>query len=457
MRRKPISKRRKYQFGNLELEPRKKGPPVWTLRWRGPKNAAGRRTRTKIVLGTVTELPQEQDAWLAAERYRVSLNREAVPPERITMTGLLDRYVHEVLPQPQPPQQALGEPDYDEAVSQHCARSYRSVIKKWIRPRWAEVRDERTGELRQIYCVRDFASVEMAAALESWLKSLLRSRENPRGLARKTVREIFNVLKQLFKYARKWGYIDRNPLGDKFDKLVELPRGSTKRQQRPRSLTPAEYLSVLKLFGVRERLALTLAGSLGLRVSEIFGLQWQDLDLATRKVSFRRGFVFGQITPLKTEASRTDLPLSGEVVALLEAWRRQTPYRSPGDWVFASSQTRGRRPLWPGNLMRSYIRPAAEKAGLGRLGWHTFRHSYSSWGKESGLAAPELKQLLRHETSKTTMELYGDTELEAKRRDSERILRYVKREARRSRPAQTEAKRSELALASLRPVTGTLQ
>jgi hypothetical protein len=37
-------------------------------------------------------------------------------------------------------------------------------------------------------------------------------------------------------------------------------------------------------------------------------VQWQDIDLDQDVVLFRRGFVQGRVTPLKTEASRTNLP-----------------------------------------------------------------------------------------------------------------------------------------------------
>jgi hypothetical protein len=80
-----------------------------------------------------------------------------------------------------------------------------------------------------------------------------------------------------------------------------------------------------------------LAGWLGPCVSEAFGLQWQDLDTASRVVWFRRGFVQGRITPLKTEASRSELSLPDDLVDLLEQWRSITPYNQPHDWVHSTS------------------------------------------------------------------------------------------------------------------------
>jgi integrase len=43
-----------------------------------------------------------------------------------------------------------------------------------------------------------------------------------------------------------------------------------------------------------------IAGWLGTRRSEGFGLKWQDLDFNREVVTFRQGFVSGRITRLKT-------------------------------------------------------------------------------------------------------------------------------------------------------------
>jgi integrase len=62
----------------------------------------------------------------------------------------------------------------------------------------------------------------------------------------------------------------------------------------------------------------------------------------------------------------------------LMQWRKHCTYIKPEDWVFASKRYRGRRPYWGQAILRKYIRPAAQRAGIPkRFGWHTFRHTYS--------------------------------------------------------------------------------
>jgi len=284
-----------------------------------------------------------------------------------------------------------------------------------VRPRWAS------------HLVREFNHPAKRATIEEWLQSLWRSPKNPDGLAPKTVRSIYNVMRLAFKFGVKWGYIiSENPMAEK---RVELPRGSTKRSKQPVQVTAAEFFRLLSRLGLRERLAVGFAGWLGPRISEAFGLQWQDLDLDENVVWFRRGFVQGRITPLKTEASRTNLPLPEEVLKLLSQWRSVTPYNQPRDWIFASRHTRGQRPLWPSQLLKTHIKPIALAAGLPNIGWRSFRHTVSAWGKEAGLELEDVKTLLRHEDIATTSNVYGDLGMDAKRRIQHRLVEFVKREA----------------------------
>ena len=118
-----------------------------------------------------------------------------------------------------------------------------------------------------------------------------------------------------------------------------------------------------------------------------------------------------------------------EVLELLREWRAVTPYNRPSDWVFASPYTRGARPYWPAQLFKTHIKPVALRAGLPPIGWHSFRHSVSAWGKEAGLKLEDVKTLLRHEDISTTSNIYGDLGMEAKRRIQEKLVEFVRRQA----------------------------
>lgn len=407
-------RRATYQYGTLALEPRRRGPDVWVYRYFEVE--ADRKRRRKTIVGTLERYPNLAAAERGCEHLRLSANQETVNLEYPTMGGLIDRYIEQVL-HPCIDVPLGGVQDSASPISFQCAKSYRSTLNRWVRPRW------------ESYRLSDFNKPAVRATIEEWLHSLWRSPKNVNGLAPKTVRSIWNVMKLAFKFAVKWGYLNENPMGEK---RVELPRGSTKRQKQPVQLTAAQFFLLLTKLGPCEKVAVAFAGWLGPRISEAFGLKWQDLDLSLGVVSFRQGCVQGRITPLKTEASRTNLPVPEEVLELLHRWRAVSIHRAPDDWVFASPYTKGKRPFWPAQLLKAHIKPIALAAGLPNIGWHSFRHTVSAWGKEAGLELEEVKTLLRHENLATTSEVYGDLGMEAKRRIQQQLVNFVKQQATRT-------------------------
>lgn len=84
------------------------------------------------------------------------------------------------------------------------------------------------------------------------------------------------------------------------------------------------------------------------------------------------------------------VPIDEYIAADLVEWYRQTPYHAPTDWVFATDSNRagakrGEQPLWLRKIMGYHVQPTARKLGITkRIGWHTFRRTYSSILQDNG-------------------------------------------------------------------------
>lgn len=144
---------------------------------------------------------------------------------------------------------------------------------------------------------------------------------------------------------------------------------------------------------------------LGLRVSEILGLKWCDVDWEGMRIGIRQSYVYGKPGAVKTPASQRWMPLDPSLAKKLRQHqlRRASP-ASKKDWVFANPNTG--KPYWPGKVQENWPVPAAEKVGLGRIGWHTFRHSHSSLLHALGVDLKVQQELLRHADIRTTMNIY---------------------------------------------------
>ena len=107
----------------------------------------------------------------------------------------------------------------------------------------------------------------------------------------------------------------------------------------------------------------------------------------------------------------------------LKAWRTQTRYRASGDWIFASVKSRGRQPYWGQSLMRNIIRPAAISLGIsGQMGWHTFRHTYSTLLRAIGADIKVMQELLRHASARMTLDTYTQAVTATKRKAQSDVL-----------------------------------
>jgi len=129
-----------------------------------------------------------------------------------------------------------------------------------------------------------------------------------------------------------------------------------------------------------------------------------------------RSVVQGVISNCKTETSMKPIPMGPYMGEMLKKWKDGAVYVSPDDWVFASVRTQGKRPVWGQSLMRKKIHPVAKKLGINkRIGWHTFRYSYSSILRSLRTDIKVQQDLLRHSSARLTLDTYTQSVTTAKR------------------------------------------
>jgi integrase len=166
----------------------------------------------------------------------------------------------------------------------------------------------------------------------------------------------------------------------------------------------------------------------GIRRSELMGLQWRDVDFIGSRIQITRSVVDQIVGKCKTETSRKPVVMDEHISQSLVAWRQESMYTRPDDWVWASPHRKGKQPLWLSTIMRYYIQPAARRVGIdNNIGWHTFRHTFSSLIKSMGVDAKVVQELLRHASFKTTMDGYTQAFEPSKRQAQERLADLIMR------------------------------
>jgi integrase len=215
-----------------------------------------------------------------------------------------------------------------------------------------------------------------------------------------------------------WWTTGRNP--------ITLVRQSAQRKWTPEILEPAEIQNLLLQLSSCFRLMVLLGVTTGLRRSELLALKWSDVELSTLELNVVRSIYLRMVGNCKTEASRKPVPLDVHVAADLWLWKEASSYSKPDDWIFASPHTQGRFPYWPDALLLKIIQPAALRAGIKkRIGWHTFRHSYSSLLVANGENVKVVQELMRHASSRFTLDVYSQARKGAKRQAQQRVVQMI--------------------------------
>lgn len=371
----------KYRQGTLEKAKTAKGL-VWYLRYTDSTGAkqvqAGKPARPRVRIGLVADMPSKSAARRAAEPILRRLNAIAAS-HRATFGDLLDKYEDEAMP----------------PLAWSTRRGYQSIINAHIRPRWGATP------------IEEVHSYET----EVWLLS------KKCGNVRKG--HIHGLMKVLFRFAMhtRMLKLEANPMHS------FAIRGGTKRAKEPGTITHTHFHALLELLGEPYRTMVVIAMCLGLRVSEIMGLQWHDFDFLAGEVKVQRAVVEGHEGEVKTYHSKKKLSLHPRVISAIQMWRSQTEFTEPEQFIFASPWQAGELPYNSSKIQSDILREAGNKIGLDfSLGWHTLRHSYRVLLRKSGAAMDVQRDLMRHANIGTTMQTYGGTELNELRKVNDEVV-----------------------------------
>jgi integrase len=135
-------------------------------------------------------------------------------------------------------------------------------------------------------------------------------------------------------------------------------RGASKRTRKPRGLTVEQFQSLLTQFesDLCFRTMLLIAVGFGLRISELLGLMWCDVDWLSKTLRIERGVVKQICDDVKSDTSRKTMAIADELLEVLRLWRQTTQFSGEGDWMFASPWKLGRQPLSYTSFGRHWMR-----------------------------------------------------------------------------------------------------
>ena len=195
-----------------------------------------------------------------------------------------------------------------------------------------------------------------------------------------TVNRELCALKNCLRKAVEWGYLKENPASE-----IRLFK---ERPKPPRYLEKEEIAALLDQCPLHIYPIVVTALNTGMRRSELFHLEWWDIDFKKRMITIRNKD--GWHT--KNHESRV-IPMNDFVYEVL----KKHPRHINSNYVFYNHD---------GNRFDNIthgLDGAAKRAGIGHICLHTLRHTFASHLVMSGVDLPTVQKLMGRKDIETTM------------------------------------------------------
>lgn len=217
---------------------------------------------------------------------------------------------------------------------------------------------------------------------------------------------VYRILAGTFALALRRGIITRSPI----DGLAPSERPKQRNKKRVKVLdTPTAAALVNAAASERWRAALGLGAYAGLRMGEVRGLTWQDVDFDAGTISVRRSLQpDGTPKAPKTEAGIRTVPLLPALRRLLAAWKLRSPHTAPRELVIATADGRHVSERNLRRMLEETKTAAGIDAGEDRLSWHALRYSFASaLATDVQVPATTLARITGHTDPGFTLRLYA--------------------------------------------------
>lgn len=237
------------------------------------------------------------------------------------------------------------------------------------------------------------------------------------GLSPATAKARMALVRQMLRYAavnlriavdtREWDlhYPSQEPRRMKHYSRADVGRIVTQAQR-------------LIATGKDSALATLIALMTGMRIGEVCGLRWEDVDYRTGVISVRRT-VSTHYDPIthscaisvgapKTRAGYRDIPLVPVLRRALRLHGGRNPV--PQHYVLTGTDT----PAQPRAVRDKYDRLMA-RLGMPKINFHGLRHTYATRLVESGGDVKTISVILGHSDVSTTLNLYVHPSCDAKK------------------------------------------
>ncbi|RXM57316.1 tyrosine-type recombinase/integrase [Clostridium tetani] len=258
-----------------------------------------------------------------------------------------------------------------------------------------------------------------------------------KGISANVVNTINGFLYTCLESSLKQNYIPQN-----YCKLIILPK-IIKEDEFTVLTLEEQNIFLNAIQGHKYQAAFTLALGTGLRLGELLGLKWSDIDFNKNTVGISRSIkritlindegernsqVLEQLP--KTKTSIREVPIPSNIIENLKQYREKQllvkkenkDVYNDNDYIFSDKLG---NPLDPKRIPRNF-KSILKKTGLKDIKFHSLRHTYATRLFEADVPIKTVQALMGHSDITTTMNIYTHVMPEQKNKAVEKIDKLFK-------------------------------
>lgn len=287
-----------------------------------------------------------------------------------------------------------------------------NVKKNQLKPRTFDTYEQSI----RLYIVPTIGNKKLQKLDEDDVNKMINTLRN-RGLASKTIRYAYVILKGSLEYAVIKKLMFANPC-NKLNSVKGIAKEIEPFSQQEQEI----FMENIK--GTRFEAGFVVLLTTGVRVGELLGLKWMDIDFNGKEIKisrnlqrcrtfeensqFKSKLIFGEPKTLKSKRSIPLLEITER--ALKEHRKRQDKEKEVALDVYENNDlvfcTAIGRPIDPKNFSRDY-KKILKKANLRDISVHALRHTFATRCIENDMALKALQEILGHSSITTTGDTYA--------------------------------------------------
>lgn len=240
---------------------------------------------------------------------------------------------------------------------------------------------------------------------------------NGGALSASSIRTIAFIIKSVLVYAEQ-----------KYD--CKLLRGKicvpAKEKKQLQVLTGAEQQRLEQAcfaYGTDKDLGILLSLYTGLRLGEVCGLAWQDIDRTTCTMYIRHTVERVKLPQSQSDTAKTNLLLldtktisSNRIIPFPELLLQAMPHNTTG-FVLPGKCHEYIDP----RTLQYFFQKRLQQCGIRSINYHALRHTFATRCVESGMDMKSLSEILGHADVAITMNIYVHSSIEHKRKQLEHM------------------------------------